>query len=77
MKGDIKLKKPRSCDGCRALLDNPNCSPTLKCELGFATYKPLAMSVGGSIDTITPPTTGCPKPRTLSELVDFKVNYGD
>lgn len=72
MKAELKLKKPRSCDGCRALLDNPNCSPSLKCDLGFAVYKPLNMSAGGVIDTITPPVTGCPKPRTISDLILLK-----
>lgn len=60
----MKLKKARTCEGCKALYQSQG--EDMKCLLGFG------KQCGGKIRIVTPPEGGCPKPMTVHSFVDIK-----
>ena len=66
------MKHPKKCDGCKAFWQS---QVTFHCELGYEIGTRRVGKVvfkGGSDDIVTPyPKCGaCPKPRTISELLN-------
>ena len=62
------MRHPRSCDGCRAHYQS---LWKHECELGYEMNSKKIGSVKGvEINSYYPATGCCPKPRTLTELIN-------
>lgn len=61
----MKLRRPRSCEGCPA-------SKHLVCELGYAADEVVYMERGGRLNFMSPPKTGCPRPYSIKEMIELK-----
>jgi hypothetical protein len=55
LKNSAKLKKPRTCEGCRAFEYINNCDK--RCSIGY--YQEYGI-----------PKEPCPKPKTIQQLID-------
>lgn len=66
------MKHPKKCDGCKAFWQS---QVTFHCELGYEIGTRRVGRItdnGGSSDIVTvfPKCGACPKPRTISELLN-------
>ena len=60
----MKLKKARTCEGCKALYQSQG--EDMKCLLDYG------KQCGNKIRIISPPEGGCPKPITVAAFVEIK-----
>lgn len=60
----MKLKKPKTCEGCKTLYQAQG--ESMKCLLSFGEENHITRIVN-------PPKDGCPKPKTVSAFVEIKI----
>jgi hypothetical protein len=68
----MKMKHPKTCDGCKAFWQS---QVQYNCSLGYELKVSTIGKVDGTdIHRISPKCGACPKPRTIKELLESPVH---